>query len=217
MAIIDYNITYMHTQTTDMFITAWSIMNDIIDSGYKNDLIIEYFHIVLVAMLGIYMLRSFILYCRKPTNYQILLQKITNIEENQATSLVKRTLFRIRTVEENQDTIINRLSDIQGCQSALDRKVCQIYKIVDQPYTVEDIQTTILNRLSDIQDFQSALDRKVGKIYKIVDQPFKFQHSSQDNNILKLKSPKLKKRRTRYPRAVKLRAEYKRLYGTDIE
>lgn len=81
-------------------------------------------------------------------------------------------------------------------------------------------QEVILAEIVDMKEMSITLDSKLCKVINIIDPPFNFQGTSTDNIL------KRKRRRRRSnepwawnspPRAAKLRAQYKILYGKEMK
>jgi len=86
-------------------------------------------------------------------------------------------------------------------------------------------QEVILAEIVDIKELTITLDRKMCNVINIIDPPFNFQQKSTDNILKRKRCRRLREpvgsREEFYgssaPRAAKLRAQYKILYGKELK
>ena len=152
-----YYITYISNQISNrinnLLIIAWSLINNIAEYRYQNDITITFLNILLLTILSIYLLRRIVLSYRKPIIYQ---------------GLLERLLETTMVIKDNQKLIID--------------EIIEINKIVKKIKVSPEITP---KSLFEIQKPQKKPQKK----------PLK---------------------RRRYNRASKLRAQYKILYGQEI-
>lgn len=114
MPTTDY-IASISTKMNELTLVTLSIMSDLMNSGQENELTFEFVHMTIIIILGMYLLRKVIRYCRRPSINQVLLEKII-------------------VIEENQEEILEELLYVKNMCSILGDKMDSLTKIVDQPF-----------------------------------------------------------------------------------
>ncbi len=118
----DY-ITYINNQINNLLIITWSLINNIAEYRYHNDITIKVFHISLLTILSIYLLRRIVLSYREPIIYQ---------------GLLDRLLESTMVIKDNQKLIIDEIIEIN--------KIVKKIKVLPEITPLFEIQKPLKRR-----------------------------------------------------------------------